>query len=243
MTSLDRISQHELDGILSSRLKQDWLDDNYFLTLIFNCLSIALPIFEKAIIKTISSHNTDDLPLVDREEAERLVLEEIKHSKFHFTYNKCLQKSNGYDIKKLELSYVKMFQDKRFVDPKTRLAMVVCGEFITAQFANYSINHIFSNTKVEPFMAEFWTWHGHEELSHQDVARDIYDKTYNDQEFLSETMQLFSKNLLKAFRFNLAIMLINDGHTMSCFMKWFKKEFLAENSSFKTEVVSKIENY
>lgn len=228
---------------IGSALTQHWLNQSYFETTIFNCLSLAFPIGERGLIKSIKEH----LPLVDDPKLatsmREFIKEEIQHSKLHSAYNDCLKQVKSYDIEKMEAAHKRLYRDVAQLDKRQRLAFTVAVEYLTASIADYSLDRYFTEVGSQTLIKRFWRWHGKEEIGHQHTARRLFDAIYTDEGLLSNTLQQCILNLSKVFRLNLAQMVIADGKNMNEMKRWLADNLVGEQCDFYQFMQQRLANF
>lgn len=146
---------------------------NYYLTRLFNSLSILFPVGEKFFCESIR-HYRKDVPELESE-IKLFIQEEAFHSQQHKRLNDML-KADGYDIDSLEKSIkrkLKLLGNK----PETNLIITVCLEI----FTQYGAELLIALDKVvfkDNHACDMWRWHSREEAGegHRTIAHKIMSK-------------------------------------------------------------------
>jgi len=197
------IKPRNLDFKLEQALASDWLDNDPFMTAIFNAMSISFPSGEKNFIDSVRAYEdriTDEKLL---QEVKGFYQQEAIHSREHRKYNKILCEQRGYDLQTLEAVYLDRLDKSKKnpqVTPRVMLASTVAAEHFTASFGESVLNNqLFKN--VDETIATLWQWHSMEELEHKSIAMDVYQQIGGSYKMRSRvmrfTMWFFYKDTLK----------------------------------------------
>jgi len=146
---------------------------NYYLTRLFNSLSILFPVGERFFCESIR-HYRKDVPELE-DEIKLFIQEEAYHSMQHKRLNDML-KADGYDIDSLEKSIkrkLKLLGNK----PETNLIITVCLEIFTQYGAELLIaldRALFKDNHT----CDMWRWHAREESGHghRTIAHKVMSK-------------------------------------------------------------------
>lgn len=146
---------------------------NYYLTRLFNSLSILFPIGEKFFCSSIR-HYRDLVPELESE-IKLFIQEEAYHSMQHSKLNNELRLA-GYDIDGLEKSIkrkLKLLGDK----PETNLIITTCLEIFT-QYGAELLMAIEGIIFKDNSACDMWKWHSREEAGHghRTIAHKVLNK-------------------------------------------------------------------
>lgn len=118
--------------------------------------------------------------------------QEGHHSHQHKRANEAL-KELGLDAVRLEKHLEKdinKFRARKYATPKSRLAMTVGMEHITAIMAEFILNNPEVLEPMEDSVKELLYWHAVEEIEHKAVAFDVYMSVEKDQKYLRRILRL-----------------------------------------------------
>ena len=170
------VEPRDLKFELKEALATDWLNNDPFLTAVFNAMSMSFPSGEKQFIDSVryfEDRVTDEKLLG---EIHGFYKQEAIHSREHRRYNKELCRQRGYDYTALEGVYLDIQQKTREnpdVTPEMMLASTAALEHFTASMAELVMNgYVMENT--DKAVKDLWLWHSIEEMEHKAVAFDLY---------------------------------------------------------------------
>ncbi len=177
---------------LDAALATDWLDNDPFLTAVFNAMSLSFPSGERHFIDSVRAYEdriTDEKLL---KEVKGFYKQEGIHSREHRKYNKLLCEQRGYDLQALESVYLNALAKSKKnpkVTPRIFLASTVAAEHFTASLGvNVLEGRLWKN--VDPTIGELWQWHSMEELEHKAIAFDVYTQVGGSHKMLTALMRL-----------------------------------------------------
>ena len=87
---------------IAAALQDEWLNDDAFLTAVFNGMSITFPAGEKFFIDSVRHYRQDITDPVLQEHIRGFCGQEGFHRREHQIYNETLCAARGYDLEKLE---------------------------------------------------------------------------------------------------------------------------------------------
>lgn len=156
-------------------LEGEWLDDNAFLTAVFNGMSITFPAGEKFFIDSVRHYADEVTDPTLKEHIRGFCGQEGFHRREHQRYNEALCDARGYDLEKLEGKLTaRLAWAQKNLSPLQNLAITVSIEHFTAVLAELLLSSDSVMNKAEPSMRELWRWHAAEEMEHKSVAFDVY---------------------------------------------------------------------
>lgn len=146
---------------------------NYYLTRLFNSLSILFPVGEKFFCSSIR-HYRNEVPELESE-IKLFIQEEAYHSMQHSKLNNELRVA-GYDIDGLEKSIkrkLKLLGD----NPETNLIITTCLEIFT-QYGAELLMAIEGIVFKDNSACDMWKWHAREEAGHghRTIAHKVMNK-------------------------------------------------------------------
>ncbi len=166
-----RNRSHDIAGALEG----EWLDDNAFLTAVFNGMSITFPAGEKFFIDSVRHYANDISDPKLKEDIRGFCGQEGFHRREHQLYNEALCSARGYDLAKLEGKLTRRLRwAQKNLSPLQNLAITVAIEHFTAVLAELLLRSDSIMNRAEPSMRELWRWHAAEEMEHKSVAFDVY---------------------------------------------------------------------
>jgi len=177
---------------LQAALATDWVDNDAFLTAVFNAMSLSFPVGERSFIDSVRhfEEKIDDEKLL--KEVKGFYRQEGIHSREHRKYNKILCEQRGYDLEALEGIYIEHNEASKKnprVTPLVRLAFTVALEHFTASFGENILEGRLLG-KVNGPIGELWRWHAMEELEHKSVAFDVYTEVGGPNKLRSGVMRI-----------------------------------------------------
>lgn len=213
---------------IAKDLKDDWLDNDPFLTAFFNTLSLTFPAGEKFFIDSVRhyrGHITDPKLLDD---IRGFCGQEGFHRREHQRYNDALAIARGYDLAKLERSMTRRLKwAQKKMPPMSNLAATVAIEHFTAVLSERLLHKNSLMNKASPAMRELWRWHSAEEMEHKAVAFDVYLQMGGSDKVRRRAMRRTSFFLTLELTKGVCYMLKKDGHLfkLSIWRQGLKKLF------------------
>lgn len=160
---------------IAAALQGEWLDDNAFLTALFNGMSITFPAGEKFFIDSVRHFGDEVTDPILQEHIRGFCGQEGFHRREHQKYNETLCKARGYDLEKLERKLTRRLSwAQKNLTPIQNLAITVAIEHFTAVLAELLLRSDSIMNNADPAMRELWRWHAAEEMEHKSVAFDVY---------------------------------------------------------------------
>jgi predicted metal-dependent hydrolase len=160
---------------IAAALEGEWLDNNAFLTAVFNGMSISFPAGEKFFIDSVRHYRDQVTDPVLQEHIKGFCGQEGFHRREHQRYNEALCNARGYDLVKLETKLTKRLAwAQKNLSPLSNLAITVAIEHFTAVLAELLLKPDSIMNKADPAMRELWRWHAAEEMEHKSVAFDVF---------------------------------------------------------------------
>ena len=160
---------------IATALEGEWLDNNAFLTAVFNGMSISFPAGEKFFIDSVRHYRDQVTDPVLKEHIKGFCGQEGFHRRQHQRYNEALCNARGYDLVELETKLTKRLAwAQKNLSPLSNLAITVAIEHFTAVLAELLLKPDSIMNKADPAMRELWRWHAAEEMEHKSVAFDVY---------------------------------------------------------------------
>ena len=160
---------------IAEALQGEWLDNNAFLTAVFNGMSITFPAGEKFFIDSVRHYADDVTDPVLKDHIKGFCGQEGFHRREHQRYNEALCDARGYDLNKLEGKLTRrLVWAQKNLTPLQNLAITVAIEHFTAVLAELLLRPDSVMNKADPAMRNLWRWHAAEEMEHKSVAFDVY---------------------------------------------------------------------
>jgi predicted metal-dependent hydrolase len=160
---------------IAEALQGEWLDQNAFLTAVFNGMSITFPAGEKFFIDSVRHYAGDVTDPVLKDHIKGFCGQEGFHRREHQRYNEALCDARGYDLNKLEGKLTRrLVWAQKNLTPLQNLAITVAIEHFTAVLAELLLRSDSVMNKADPAMRDLWRWHAAEEMEHKSVAFDVY---------------------------------------------------------------------
>jgi predicted metal-dependent hydrolase len=160
---------------IAEALQGEWLDDNAFLTAVFNGMSITFPAGEKFFIDSVRHFAGDVTDPVLKDHIKGFCGQEGFHRREHQRYNEALCDARGYDLEKLEKKLTgRLDWARKNLSPIQNLAITVAIEHFTAVLAELLLRPDSVMNNADPSMRDLWRWHAAEEMEHKSVAFDVY---------------------------------------------------------------------
>lgn len=175
---------------LALALEGEWLDNNAFLTAVFNGMSITFPAGEKFFIDSVRHHADEVTDPILKEHIRGFCGQEGFHRREHQRYNEVLCDARGYDLEKLEGKLTaRLAWAQKNLSPLQNLAITVAIEHFTAVLAELLLSSNSIMNKADPSMRELWRWHAAEEMEHKSVAFDVYRAVGGTEELRKTVMR------------------------------------------------------
>jgi predicted metal-dependent hydrolase len=160
---------------IAEALQGEWLDNNAFLTAVFNGMSITFPAGEKFFIDSVRHFAGEVTDPVLKDHIKGFCGQEGFHRREHQRYNEALCDARGYDLNKLEGKLTgRLVWAQKNLTPLQNLAITVAIEHFTAVLAELLLRSDSVMNKADPAMRDLWRWHSAEEMEHKSVAFDVY---------------------------------------------------------------------
>lgn len=160
---------------IAAALEGEWLDNNAFLTAVFNGMSITFPAGEKFFIDSVRHYADEVTDPALKAHIRGFCGQEGFHRREHQRYNEALCKVRDYDLDKLEGKLTgRLRWAQKNLSPLENLAITVAIEHFTAVLAELLLRSDSIMNKADPSMRELWRWHAAEEMEHKSVAFDVY---------------------------------------------------------------------
>jgi predicted metal-dependent hydrolase len=160
---------------IADALRGEWLDNNAFLTAVFNGMSITFPAGEKFFIDSVRHFAGDVTDPVLKGHIKGFCGQEGFHRREHQRYNEALCEARGYDLEKLEGKLTRrLVWAQKNLSPMQNLAITVAIEHFTAVLAELLLRPDSVMNNADPSMRDLWRWHAAEEMEHKSVAFDVY---------------------------------------------------------------------
>ena len=161
---------------IAAALQGEWLDNDAFLTAVFNGMSITFPAGEKFFIDSVRHYRADVTDPVLQEHIRGFCGQEGFHRREHQMYNETLCAARGYDLEKLEGKLTRRLAwAQKNLSPIQNLAITVAIEHFTAVLSELLLRSDSVMNKAHPSMRELWRWHAAEEMEHKSVAFDVFN--------------------------------------------------------------------
>jgi predicted metal-dependent hydrolase len=160
---------------IAEALQGEWLDQNAFLTAVFNGMSITFPAGEKFFIDSVRHYAGEVTDPVLKGHIKGFCGQEGFHRREHQRYNEALCDARGYDLNKLEGKLTaRLVWAQKNLSPLQNLAITVAIEHFTAVLAELLLRPDSVMNNADPAMRDLWRWHAAEEMEHKSVAFDVY---------------------------------------------------------------------
>lgn len=160
---------------IAAALGTEWLDNDVFLTAVFNGMSITFPAGEKFFIDSVRHYRDDITDPVLKEHIRGFCGQEGFHTREHQRYNEALCAARGYDLATLENKLTRpLDMARKHLGPIECLAITVAIEHFTAVLSELLLQPGSRLNNAESSMRALWRWHAAEEMEHKSVAFDVY---------------------------------------------------------------------
>lgn len=209
---------------LSKELGRNWNQDDQFLTILTNALSMPIPSGEVLFIKAIKNYQDKVKDQQLLKTVKEFIRQEAAHTKEHVSYNKILCESRGYDYSILESTYR---SHNEYIIKKYEaihlLGITVCMEHLTAVLSYIFLSDESFVGGVTSNVSRLWYWHSIEELEHKSVAFDVYFCVGGTKSMLNRVMTSTVKQLAENITFTACQMYMMEGGRPSDFRGWLKQ--------------------
>lgn len=219
---------------IAAALHTEWLDDDPFLTAVFNGMSITFPAGEKFFIDSVRHFRDDITDPVLQAHIRGFCGQEGFHTREHQRYNEALCKARGYDLAVLERRLTRpLDMARKHLQPIEHLAITVAIEHFTAVLADLMLQPGSALDKAEPSMRALWRWHAAEEMEHKSVAFDVYRAVGGTEAMRRRVMRRASFFVALQLTRALAYMLRKDGRLFSVSI-WYRglRDLFGKNGVF-----------
>lgn len=207
---------------IAEALHTEWLDNDAFLTAVFNGMSITFPAGEKFFIDSVRHFRDEVTDPVLKEQIRGFCGQEGFHTREHQRYNEALCAARGYDLAKLEAKLTGPLNiARKHLGPMERLAITVAIEHFTAVLSELILEKGSILDKAEPSMRALWRWHAVEEMEHKSVAFDVYRAVGGTEAMRRRVMRRTSMFVAMQLTRALVSMLRKDGKLLNAKL-WFK---------------------
>ncbi len=151
-----------------------WYKNEWLTTHLMNTYSILVPEFERFIVKSLKSYESEIVDPRLKQRLQHFYTEECAHSLQHARFNQDLKRHN-YPIDFI-LNLLKKGSQilNKIFSKKSKLAMSVAFEHLTV----LSVNVAFEQQIFEidsSAIHDLWLWHGYEERNHRAFLMEVYD--------------------------------------------------------------------
>jgi predicted metal-dependent hydrolase len=152
-----------------------WLDNDVYLTHLFNAPSLVFPHVEGFVNYAVYMSMQKMTDKMSCKKYQDFMDEETRHAKEHVRYNKILA-SHGF-CSDAEVNAVKQKLQKirKKWSLLSILAVAVGFESLTLMLSKVALEENLM-AHAEKNMQQFWLWHMQEEVAHKDVLMDLYQQ-------------------------------------------------------------------
>jgi hypothetical protein len=165
---------------MSYHFKKGWLQGDPVKSHLFNAASQCFPKVESFLIHSVNHYYDKIENQKIKEDMKRLSREEVAHSEVHKRFNQILEE-NGYNTNFTNrVTELQLYLFKKLCGPKTKLALSVGGEHLTALLGKYALETN-SLHDCEETLKKVWLWHCTEELDHREVIFEVYEEIGGEQ--------------------------------------------------------------
>lgn len=198
---------------IAAALHGEWLNNDPFMTAVFNGMSISFPVGEKFFIDSVRHYKDEVTDPVLKEHIKGFCGQEGFHRREHQQYNEALCDARGYDLNKLEDSLTsRLAWAQKNLSPLSNLAITVAIEHFTAVLAELLLRPDSVMNKADPTMRELWRWHAAEEMEHKSVAFDVYNAVGGSEKMRKKVMKRASLFIGLELARAVFYILKKDGH-------------------------------
>ncbi len=151
-----------------------WWDDDLFLSLFGDSLSLVFPVGEKFFVDSVRRYRKDitDAQLLD--DINGFAGQEALHSKAHAAFNELFEAHGLKSAKAREAHVARLLDRVRKLPPILQLAATCALEHLTAMLGEQLLSVSDEIGDVHPSVRKLWMWHALEESEHKAVAFDVY---------------------------------------------------------------------
>ena len=192
-------------------------------------LSSTFPPGESEFIESVRNYRDKiDNPNLAKQ-VKGFIGQEGHHSHQHKKINQALF-DLGFDAPALETQMSKIIEKRvKSLNPKTRLAITVCMEHLTAILAEYILETPEVFDGLEEPARQLMFWHAVEEIEHKAVAFDVYMECEGDRALLQKVMKFAIKIFFwRMFTFTLKLLWQNKKIPSWSEIKEFKQFLYGE---------------
>ena len=192
-------------------------------------LSSTFPPGESEFIESVRNYRDKiDNPNLAKQ-VKGFIGQEGHHSHQHKKINQALF-DLGFDAPALEAQMGKIIEKRvKSLNPKTRLAITVCMEHLTAILAEYILETPEVFDGLEEPARQLMFWHAVEEIEHKAVAFDVYMECEGDRALLQKVMKFAIKIFFwRMFTFTLKLLWQNKKIPSWSEIKEFKQFLYGE---------------
>ncbi|MET0386575.1 MAG: metal-dependent hydrolase [Polyangiales bacterium] len=153
---------------------QHWMDDDVYLTALFNALSLVFPSGERYFmdsVRALRSHVREPKLL---EDVRGFLGQEAMHSRKHADFNDWLSRFGINPAAVMARVDADIAQHKVRRSPLQNLAVTCALEHLTTTMAEAWLTDDALRAQADARIRTLWTWHALEELEHKAVAYDVY---------------------------------------------------------------------
>lgn len=201
---------------IAAALGTEWLDNDPFLTAVFNGMSITFPAGEKFFIDSVRHFRDEVTDPTLREHIRGFCGQEGFHTREHQRYNEALCDARGYDLATLEGKLTRpLNMARKHLGPLEHLAITVAIEHFTAVLSELLLQRGSVLDNAEPSLRELWRWHAAEEMEHKSVAFDVYRAVGGTEAMRRRVMRRTSVFVAMQLTRALMYMLRKDGKLLN----------------------------
>ncbi|PAV24761.1 hypothetical protein CF392_14625 [Tamilnaduibacter salinus] len=174
-----------------SSVPKHWVDNDAFMTHLFNALSSLFPDGETFFVDSVRAvrDQIDDPQL--QKDIGAFIGQEAMHAKEHGAFNEAAL-THGFNIKRLE-GWIRGMLDVKKVpllnNKRCHLAGTVALEHFTGILSAQLMKQEDMVEAIDPSMRKLWVWHCIEENEHKAVAFDTYQALY-DQDVVDYALRM-----------------------------------------------------
>jgi predicted metal-dependent hydrolase len=170
-------------------------------------LSSTFPPGESEFIESVRNYREKITNPDLAKQVKGFIGQEGHHSHQHKKINQAL-KELGFDAPALEIKMGKIIEKRvKTLNSKTRLAITVCMEHLTAILAEFLLEKPEVFDGLEEPARQLMFWHSVEEIEHKAVAFDVYMECEGDRALLQKVMKFAIKIFFwRMFVFTLKLM-------------------------------------
>lgn len=187
-------------------------------------LSSTFPPGESEFIESVRHYREDVKSPELAKQVRGFIGQEGHHSHQHKKINQALY-DLGFDAPALEKKMERIISKRvKSLNPKTRLAITVCMEHLTAILAEYILEKPQVFDGLDEPARQLMFWHAVEEIEHKAVAFDVYMECVGDRALLQKVMKFAIRIFFwRMFNFTLKLMWQNKKLPSWSEVKEFKR--------------------